>query len=109
MTATSAHSAASPFSRASLSEVLGLIEAREAKLIAWGFYDLAFTPRDLERALEADAPVHVARWWEGIQNLGHDSATLLSELEEAGLVYRLPVGAERYRTRFAEGVRLLAR
>jgi hypothetical protein len=99
----------SPSDRAALSEVLGLLERREATVISWGFYDLVFTARDLERALETDAPPEVAEWWGQVRDLGSDTSTLLSDLEEAGLIYRVGGRGGQYRTRFAEGVRLLAR
>jgi hypothetical protein len=95
--------------RAALSEVLGMVERREATAISWGFYDLAFTARDLEHVLDEEAPTEVAEWWQKARHHGADGATLLSDMEEAGLVYRLASGGGQYRTRFAEGVRLIAR
>ena len=31
-----------------IAELLGFVERREARLLSWGFYDISFSPRELE-------------------------------------------------------------
>lgn len=91
-----------------VSDLLGLLENREAKLISWGFYDLSFTEDEIDELLTRDLAPHCAHRWEMLQAVGYDVPTLVTELTEAGLLYQVPFAPRRYRTRFAEGVRLIA-
>lgn len=91
------------------SAALTAIERREAQFVSWGFYDLSFSEVDLARMLREDLQPKDAATWQRLSGLGHTPDSLLSELQEAGLVYEAYEARGRYRTRFAEGVRLLAR
>ena len=94
---------------AELSEAVGLLETREARLMSWGFYDLSFSAHDLEDALNERVEAGGAPWWPDICTRGGSVDDVVSELERCGLVYRQRAGDDRLRTRFGEGVRLIAR
>ncbi len=81
-------------------EFLGELEMAEARLLTWGIVDGYFT-RD-------EVVAHARRFLDGHDDLVFDDAeALLSWLEDARLLWSVDV--ERYRTRMAEAVRLLAR
>lgn len=86
-------------------ELLTLAEAREAGLMSWGFYaptiDVATELRDF---LE-DLPESAAHRWEAAQAEGTTVEDLVENLLGRTLLVRTEEG---HRTRFAEGVRLLA-
>lgn len=84
-----------------LDAILSVLETRELRSLQWGFVDGAILEADLE-ALVAE-------------HLGADDSeaveAVLQELTERGLLFEFEdeAGEYRYRTRFAEGVRLLSR
>jgi hypothetical protein len=87
-------------------EFLGLLERREAHLLAWGFYDVSFHPTEIEEILDL-LPNQLSRAWRSQERDGWSTLDLLDELERAGLLFRTE--RDEYRTRFAEGIRLFAR
>src|SRR5437868_5585547 len=89
-------------------EFLGFLETREARLLSWGFYDVSFTPHEIESVLASEAGPELLDAWAAQKAAGWTVANFLEDLEGAGLLYR-PGRDEAYRTRFAEGVRLTAR
>src|SRR5262245_43929269 len=89
-------------------EFLGFLELHEARLLSWGFYDVSFTPQEIETVLASEAGPELLSAWAALQAGGWTVANLLEDMEGAGLLYRPARGAV-YRTRFAEGVRLTAR
>lgn len=91
------------------SAALTALERREEQFVSWGFYDLSFSQADFGRILDEELDPDHATTWQRLASGGHTTDSLLSELLEAGLVYELHGMPGRYRTRFAEGVRLLAR
>ncbi|MHC2088758.1 protein DpdJ [Methylobacterium sp. CM6244] len=93
-----------------VAEFLSFLERREARLLGWGFFDIAFDVADVETLLEDEGPDSlVAGWCELRAASGMSMAGLLDDMAQEGLLYVLPEDVERFRTRFAEGVRLTAR
>jgi hypothetical protein len=95
-------------SPAFVSEFLNFIEEREQRLQNWGFYDVAFDEADLEQLLETDAPQTLREEWNEVAGSGLSLGSLLTQMRRAELLYLVPDGSGRVRSRFAEGVRLLA-
>ena len=92
-----------------IAELLSFIEEREERLLGWGFYDVALEPSEVEALLVEHASDHLRAEWEDLEASGETMQHILGEMRHAGLLYQLPDGSGRLRTRFAEGVRLLAR
>lgn len=88
-------------------DLLGFLEEREIRLLGWGFYDAAFDAGEVEALIEEEAPEALLAAWNGLRDDGHNLAGLLPDMEHEGLLYGCPDGG--FRTRFAEGVRLIAR
>lgn len=85
-------------------ELLSRLENREAELLSWGVVDGAFTEDEVYGEIEAflesqdDSPA-----------LLPTPDDLFDELRDARLIWPIPPDGERYRTRMAEGIRLLFR
>lgn len=92
-----------------VAELLSFIEEREERLQGWGFYDVAFDPSEIEALFSENASDDLRAQWDELESTGETMTHLLSEMRHAGLLHKLPDGSGRLRTRFAEGVRLLAR
>src|SRR5437764_8312879 len=92
-----------------VSELLSFLEQQESRLLSWGFYDVSFDAAEVDSMIEQDAEPSVVEYWEGVIEEGWTTSSLLDEMEHSGLLYRVNADADTYRTRFAEGVRLLAR
>ena len=91
-----------------VSEFLTFLEKREERLLAWGFYSVRWTAADIEVAFSAEAPPVLQQAWEEFAAEGRTISSLLLQMRQRNLIYAVPDAAEAYRTRFAEGVRLLA-
>jgi len=89
--------------------LLGFLEEREARLLGWGFYDVAFDPAEVEGLLQAEGPAALSARWAMLAEQGHDLPSLLSDMEHEGLLHGTSDSQGLLRTRFAEGVRLIAR
>lgn len=89
-----------------LGELLTKLERREAALIEWGFFDVVHTSDELVDLFENDP-----EWGDAFRCLAEGSEELfIDDLAEARLLYRVAdTYPRRYRSRFAESVRLLAR
>ncbi len=82
-------------------QLLGKLEEREARLLAWGVVDGAFTPEEMEE---------VARDFAGTLDGNVEWDALVAELLDQRLLVRMRIGGrEVVRTRMAETVRLFAR
>lgn len=90
--------------------VLNALDKHQTKALNWGFFDLSVSETDIADVLAEALPERYSRAWEELcEGEGYDVSVLTSELVGAHLLYADPTRPGRYRTRFAEGVRLVAR
>jgi hypothetical protein len=89
--------------------LLSFLEERETRLLGWGFYDVAFDPAEVEELLQTDGPAALAGQWAELAAQGCDLTSLISDMEHEGLLQGVSDRHGLFRTRFAEGVRLIAR
>lgn len=92
-----------------VAEFLSFLEQRETRLLSWGFYDVSFDPAEVDFMVQQEADPDLASYWESLKEDGWTIESLLDDMEHGGLLYRVSTDEDVYRTRFAEGVRLLAR
>jgi hypothetical protein len=90
------------------SNFLTFLERREEKLLSWGFHNVQYSEADMLYALLHEAPQELQGQWNELKASGTTFKTLLRELRQSHLLHRLPEATDMYRTRMAEGVRLLA-
>jgi hypothetical protein len=95
--------------RSFASELLSFLEYQESRLLNWGFYDVGFLPDEIERLLDESAPPELREQWQQLQAGGVRLPRFLTDMEQAGLLYRPRENPNLLRTRFAESIRLLAR
>ena len=86
-------------------EFLSFVEKEEEKLLSWGFYDAFFTAEEMWARFDSHASTELRDEWAGLSST-HSRDELISELEAASLIFATRPG--RFRSRFAEGTRLLA-
>ncbi|RWO54256.1 protein DpdJ [Mesorhizobium sp.] len=91
-----------------VSDFLNFIEECELRLQNWGFYDVAFDEADLSTLIETDAPDRLREAWDALAQDGIELGTVLAQMRRADLLHLVPNGSGRIRSRFAEGLRLLA-
>ncbi len=91
-----------------VSEFLTFLEKREERLLSWGFYNVRWLAADIEAGLETEAPEALRMDWQKLEDAGHTVRSLLQDSQQRNLLYLVPGTIDAYRTRFAEGVRLLA-
>jgi hypothetical protein len=89
--------------------LLSFLEERETRLLGWGFYDVAFDPAEVEALLQTEGPAPLAAQWSELAARGYELTSLLSDMEHEGLLQGTSDMHGLFRTRFAEGVRLIAR
>ena len=94
--------------QAFVSEFLTFLEKREERLLSWGFYNVRWTIPEIEEAFASEAPPELQSRWAVLSGQGHTIESLLLQMRQRCLVYQVPNAEASYRTRFAEGVRLLA-
>lgn len=89
-----------------LGELLTLLELREAALIEWGFYEVSHSAEEIVDLFVSDPELGSA-----FQDLAGGAEELfVDNLAEVHVLHRVGDGhPQRYRSRFAESVRLLAR
>jgi hypothetical protein len=90
------------------SNFLTFLERREEQLLSWGFHNVQYSEAEMLSALQNDAPLELQNQWSELQTQGVTFRSLIRELRLSHLIYRLPEAPDMYRTRMAEGVRLLA-
>jgi hypothetical protein len=93
--------------RALVEALLGFLERLEARALSWGFYDVSFDEVSLASTLDEEAPQDLRTSWAAASERGIGLRNVLEEMRYRGLLREAEGG--RYRTRFAESVRLLAR
>ena len=92
-----------------VSEFLTFLEKREERLLSWGFYNVRWTVADIEGAFSSEAAESLQQAWVEFSSQGRTLRSLILQMRQRSLVYLVPdVTPDAYRTRFAEGVRLLA-
>jgi len=92
-----------------VSEFLTFLEKREERLISWGFYNVRWTAADIDAAFPVEAPEVLQLAWQEFANQGRTLPSLIQQMRQRNLLYLVPdTSPDAYRTRFAEGVRLLA-
>ena len=89
-------------------EFLTFLEKREERLLSWGFHNVRWTISEIEEAFGAEAASDLQWRWEDLSTQGHTIKSLLLQMRQRNLIYQVPDSENSYRTRFAEGVRLLA-
>lgn len=90
------------------SNFLTFLERREEKLLSWGFHNVQYSETDMLHVLQHEAPIELRDQWNNLQIQGITFKTLIRELRRSHLIYQLPDVSDMYRTRMAEGIRLLA-
>jgi hypothetical protein len=95
--------------QAFVGEFLSFLEQQESRLLSWGFYDVSFVESEVASMIEREATPQLLKEWKELEDEGWTLTSLLDEMEHGGLLYRASSNDGNYRTRFAEGVRLIAR
>jgi len=90
-----------------VGEFLTLLERQESRLLSWGFYNGSFDSDQVEEWM-SQAQGELSDAWGVLHNDGHSLGALLEQLAQERLLHELPGTPGRFRTRFAEGVRLIA-
>ncbi len=90
-------------------QLLTLVERREQSLLSWGFYDFSHTESDIRSMIEDGREDTLLRGLDELESNGVSLASALEEMVHLSLFQRVEPNTLRYRTRFAEGVRLIAR
>ena len=90
------------------NEVLTLIEADEAKLLNWGFFDVRSDLNTHMGEVVKRLPISSRGLWNDAQQDGITVDDILENLVQRKLIFKLNIaGNVFYRTRFAETIRLL--
>lgn len=84
-------------------ELLSEIERKESELLSWGVVDGYFSEEELLKLIEAYLEEHDE------DDTYDDGDELLAVLRDEALIFELPESEPRYRSRMAEGIRLLFR
>jgi len=90
-----------------VGEFLSFLERKEEKLLSWGFYNGSFDETEIED-LFAEAPGELRDAWQQFASQGYDLREVIEQLCVDRLLHELPGRPDKFRTRFGEGVRLLA-
>ncbi len=91
------------------NEVLTLIEADEAKLLNWGFFDVRSDLKTHMENIVKRLPISSRGLWNDAQQDGITVDDILENLVQRKLIFKLNIaGNVFYRTRFAETIRLLS-
>ena len=94
--------------QAFVGEFLTFLEKREERLLSWGFYNVRWTIEEIETYFPLEAPIRLQQAWGEFADEGRSIRSLIQQMRQRNLLYSVPDTADAYRTRFAEGVRLLA-
>lgn len=91
------------------SRFLTFLETREQRLLSWGFYDVSFTVNEISTLLQNEGGAELQAEWQQLVDEGWSMADFVDELARANILYAIDKSSSRFRTRFAETVRLTAR
>lgn len=89
-----------------VSKLLTFIEERETRLLGWGFYDVSFRSDEMVDLLDTEASQELLGALHDLAEGGYTIETLLQEMAHANLLF--DIDGLSFRSRFAEGVRLIA-
>lgn len=95
--------------KAFADQFLGFLESQETDLLSWGFYDFCYDHEEVEEFLSTSAPDELKEQIGRLESDGYSVANILEELAFHNLLHRVQPNTPKYRTRLAEGVRLIAR
>ena len=87
---------------------LTFLETREQRLLSWGFYDVAFTPNEIVQLINSEGDEQLREQWHDVSK-DWTMEDFIGELAKANLLFQLDGNSPRFRTRFAESIRLIAR
>jgi hypothetical protein len=90
-----------------IGEFLSLIELQESRLLSWGFFGGSFDAAQAEEWVDL-ASEDIKLFWGELQSRGETIQGLLERLALERLIFELQNRPGNYRSRFAEGIRLLA-
>ena len=90
-----------------VGEFLTFLEQRENRLLSWGFYNVRWSVEEIEEVFDSEVPEELRAAWDELVSQGRSLPSLMREMHTRNLLYQVP-GSTCYRTRFAEGVRLVA-
>lgn len=88
------------------SRFLTFLETREQRLLAWGFYDVSFTLEEIADLIKREGDTDLQMQWSDLVEHGWDLKDFIDEMSTANLMFPVDGDHKRYRTRFAETVRL---
>ncbi|MBZ0264126.1 hypothetical protein K8I28_05615 [bacterium] len=88
-------------------EFLTFLEKREEKLISWGFHNIQYSSNDILRAFNTEASNEFQSKWKELERHGYSFNSLLRDMRQSNLLFRIPNTNDFYRTRMAEAIRLL--
>ncbi|MBH56571.1 MAG: hypothetical protein CMJ82_05250 [Planctomycetaceae bacterium] len=88
---------------------LSFLETREQRLLSWGFYDVSFTVSEIESLLQNEGEISLKSQWQDLAEDGWSMEEFVDEMSQANLLFAIGSSQTRFRTRFAETVRLTAR
>ena len=91
------------------SRFLTFLETREQRLLSWGFYDVSFTIGEIDSLLQNEGEARLKSQWQELVDDGWSMADFVDEMSRANLLHAVDSSQNRFRTRFAETVRLTAR
>src|SRR5262245_57141109 len=91
-----------------VSEFLTFLELREQRLLSWGFYAVRQTAQEIEEAFQHEASADLQRRWAELSAQGETIRGVLQLMCRRRVIYQIPGTPDSYRSRFAEGVRLIA-
>lgn len=89
-----------------VGEFLALLERQESRLLSWGFYGGYFEAEQARVWLDQSI-AELKERWASLEADGESIESLLELLCQEHLLFELPDRPGCYRTRFAEGIRLL--
>ena len=87
---------------------LSFLETREQRLLSWGFYDVSFTVDEIESLLKTEGENCLKSQWQALADDGWSMEDFVEEMSRANLLFAIGSSQIRYRTRFAETVRLMS-
>ncbi len=95
--------------RAFSDQFLGFLERLETGLLSWGFYDFSYSEDEIQSFIDNAAPAELRTQITELEEQGYSLGNVVEEFAFHNLLHRVQPNGSRFRTRFAEGIRLIAR